>query len=120
MNPYIQNVQHKLAQLRDLVETQLVHSADMQKQYCDKNLSICQFHQGDKAWLTNPIAKKLDPRWEGGWVGKQIKGPVTAEIEKDFWCKIYMLNDYVIGHNLIRLNVSRKEIQMALLYPLEQ
>ena len=38
------------------------------------------FVPDDPVWLSIPTAGKLDPRWEGEWVIKSVKGPVTMEI----------------------------------------
>ena len=80
---YQAHLQSKLAELQDLVESNIVKSAECQKKYYDNNSSVQTFKNGDLVWLSIPTARKLDPRWEGGWVVKESKSPVTMKIENN-------------------------------------
>ena len=60
-------MQEKLAELQDLVETNLAEAAAHQKMMYDKHSTYRYF---DMVWLSVPTAGKLDPRWEG--IGKSV------------------------------------------------
>ena len=51
-----------------------------------RNVHIISTHQytpfaaGEPVWLSAPTAGKLEPRWEGDWVIKSVKGPTNMEI----------------------------------------
>ena len=65
------------------MESNILKSAECQKKYYDNNSSAQTFKNGDLVWLSIPTARKLDPRWEGGWVVKESKSPVTMKIENN-------------------------------------
>ena len=73
-------MQEKLAELQDLVETNLAEAAARQKMMYDKHSTYRYFDVGDMVWLSVPTAGKLDPRWEGNWMISAVKSPVTIEI----------------------------------------
>ena len=73
-------MQEKLAELQDLVETNLAEAAAHQKMIYDKHSTYRYFDVGDMVWLSVPTASKLDPRWEGNWKISAVKSPVTMEI----------------------------------------
>ena len=50
-----------LAELRDLVESNLVHAAENQKTNYDQQSCCRTFRTGDLVWLSRPTAGKLDP-----------------------------------------------------------
>ena len=70
----------KLADLQDLVESNLVKAGDQQKIYYDKRSKVPSFAVNDKVWLSVLTAGKLQPRWEGGWKVTSVKTPVTIKI----------------------------------------
>ena len=51
-----------------------------QKLHYDQRTKQPAFAVGNPVWLSIPTAGKLDPRWEGEWVIKSMKSPITAEI----------------------------------------
>ena len=63
----------KLAEMYDLVETNLAASAHKQASQYDKSTRSRKFQVGDRVWLSIPTAGKLQPKWEGEWkiVGKR-------------------------------------------------
>ena len=77
---YPAHLQAKLAELQDFVHTNLTQAAYSQKSYYDQHTKQTTFAPGDPVWLSIPTAGKLDPRWEGEWVIKSVKSPVTMEI----------------------------------------
>ena len=77
---YQHHLRAKLAELQDLVESNLVKAADNQKSYYDKRTKAPFFAVNDKVWLSVPTAGKLQPKWEGGWRVISVKSPVTIKI----------------------------------------
>ena len=77
---YHDQLQAKLAQLRDFVETYIAESAHHQKTSFDRHAQTRTFQVGDSVWLSIPTAGKLDPRWEGKWVVHSIPGPTSYTI----------------------------------------
>ena len=77
---YPAHIQSRLAELQDFVHTNLTQAASNQKDSYDNHTSTPLFAIGDPVWLSIPTAGKLDPRWEGEWVVKSVKGPVNVEI----------------------------------------
>ena len=82
----------KLAELQDLVESNLVKAADQQKFHYDKQSKAPSFAIHDKVWLSVPTAGKLQPRWEGGWRVTFVKSPVTIEISNGRKSKVVHSN----------------------------
>ena len=74
---YHGQLQAKLAQLRDFVETYIAESAHHQKTSFDRHAQTRTFQVGDSVWLSIPTAGKLDPRWERKWVVHSIPGPTS-------------------------------------------
>ena len=70
----------KLAELWDLVESNLVQAAEHQKTNYDLQFCCRTFRTGDLVWLSRLTAGKLDPRWEGNWSVKAVKSPCNVEI----------------------------------------
>jgi len=62
---YQAQLQAKLAELRDFVESQATQAASKQKCTYDQHSTSRSFRAGDPVWLSIPTAGKLDPRWEG-------------------------------------------------------
>ena len=77
---YPAHIQAKPAELQDFVHTNLTQAACLQKSHYDQHSKQSTFVPGDLVWLSIPTAGKLDPRWEGEWVIKLVKCPVTVEI----------------------------------------
>ena len=77
---YPAHLQAKLAELQDSVHTNLIQAAHLQKLNYENHTMESTFIPGDPVWLSIPTAGKLDPWWEGEWVIKSVKGPVTIEI----------------------------------------
>ena len=77
---YPAHLQARLSELQDFVHTNLAQAASVQKSNYDHHSMQSTFVPGDSVWLSKPTAGKLDPRWEGEWVIKSVKGPVTMEI----------------------------------------
>ena len=69
-----------LAELQDLVESNLVHAAEHQKTNYDQQSCCRTFRTGDLVWLSWLTAGKLDPPWEGNWSVKAVKSPCNVEI----------------------------------------
>ena len=89
---YVLHLQTKLADLKTFVDEHLATAAQAQKEYYDRQSSTPQFKPGDPVWLTDPTAKKLDPRWEGGWKVTHVMSPVTVEISKEERTKVVHVN----------------------------
>ena len=62
---YQAHLQAKLAEFRDLVESNMTQAANRQKVTYDHHSTSRTFKEGDTVWLSIPTAGKLDPRWEG-------------------------------------------------------
>ena len=77
---YQAQLQAMMAELQDIVDTHVTQSAEHQKELYDRHSKTRLFHEGDPDWLSIPTAGKLDPRWEGKWVVRSIKTPITLEI----------------------------------------
>ena len=69
-----------MAELQDIVDAHVTQSAEHQKELYDRHSKIRLFHEGDPVCLSVPTAGKLDPKWEGKWVVRSIKTPITLEI----------------------------------------
>ena len=63
-----------------------------------RNVHIISTHQytpfaaGEPVWLSAPTAGKLEPRWEGDWVIKSVKGPTNMEITNGKTTKVVHTN----------------------------
>ena len=80
MLSYPAHLQARLAELQDFVHINLTQAAHLQKSNYDNHNMESIFIPGDPVWLSIPTGGKLDPRWEGEWVIKSVKVPVTIEI----------------------------------------
>ena len=68
---YQAQLRAKLATLQDFVEAQMVEKATVQKtSYDSHSTTTCSFNVGDLVWRSQPRADKLDPLWDGSWIGK--------------------------------------------------
>ena len=77
---YLGHLRAKLSELRDLVETNLAAVSASQKSTYDVHSKSRTFTQGEPVWLSVPTRVKLDPKWEGGWLLKSVKGLVILEM----------------------------------------
>ena len=86
MLDYIRN---KMIELQNLVDTNLAQEANQQKvAYNSKaqhhafkvEILSARLEIEDLVWLNILNAGKVEPRWEGKWMIKSIKSPVTMEI----------------------------------------
>ena len=68
------------AELQDFVEANLAEAADSQKKCYDTRTEKQIFRTGQLVWLSIPTAKKLDPRWEGGWRISEVMSPINMKI----------------------------------------
>jgi len=89
---YPAHLQAKFAELHDFVEANLAEAAQHQKHAYDQHTSARSFSAGDSVWLSVPTAGKLDPRWEGDWVIKSMKSPITMEITNGKSTKVVHMN----------------------------
>ena len=82
----------KLAKLQDFVANNTTAAAQQQKNNYNKNSSPRAFSVGDPIWLLIPTARKLQPRWEGNWIIKDIIGPVNLKISDGKRTKVVHTN----------------------------
>ena len=75
-------LQKKLLELRELVDSNIVQSAERQ-QLSYNGTKPPQLHQGQRVLLSNPTKGKLDPRWTGPWVVEQYDNSTTVKLKKD-------------------------------------
>ena len=74
---------HNLTRLKfkpDLQNCKTLSTLTSPKLHYDQRTKQSAFAVGNPVWLSIPTAGKLDPRWEGEWVIKSMKSPITAEI----------------------------------------
>ena len=79
---YFDNLQSKLAQLKELVENNVVKSAESQQKFYKASQSFRRLLPGDLVLLNNPRAGKLDFRWTGPWTVRKMKGNSTVLLSK--------------------------------------
>ena len=89
---YSNHLHSKLSQLYDFVETNLVEAAHHQQTSYNQHIQDRCFKVDDAVWLSSPTAGKLDPKREGGWTVKAIKGPTSYEIVNGKKKKIVHIN----------------------------
>ena len=84
---YSSSLQHKLIELRELVEANIVRSAsDQQYSY---NCSPCEpLTIGQQVLLQDPTAQKLDPRW----TVTEIKSSLTVAIKRGNTTRVVHVN----------------------------
>ena len=80
---YQQELQAKLAKLKDIVETNIVQAASNQKSGYDYGSHIRTFRVDDSVWLLVPRQGKLHSKWQGGWKVKALRGTVNIEISNE-------------------------------------
>ena len=90
---YQKELQLKLAKLQDMVETNIVQSANYQKTGYDHCTQVRTFAVNNPVWLLIPRQGKLGSKWQGGWKVRGVKSEVTIQIsnEKDH-CKVVHVN----------------------------
>ena len=85
MNPepseYSANVMSKLLQLRELVDANIVESAERQSQFYQSSETCAELKIGQQVILNNPTMRKLDPRWTGPWTVIDLKGPLSVVLK---------------------------------------
>ena len=79
---YSHCLQGKLLELRELVEANIVESADTQQQNYHSG-EPQKLRVGQEVLLDNPTKGKLDPRWTGPWEVKEVKGHLNVRIKMD-------------------------------------
>ena len=77
---YSTNLRQKLLEIRELVDANIVQSADRQQHYYDGRAPP-KLKEGQKVLLGNPTKGKLDPRWTGPWVVLQCIDPTTVKLK---------------------------------------
>ena len=77
---YSSKLQGKLVELRELVQSNTVETAAKQKLNYRGNNEV-RLQIGQEVLLDNPTKGKLDPRWTGPWIVKELKGPLNVRIE---------------------------------------
>ena len=75
---YSTNVMSKLLQLRELVDANIVESAERQCQFYQSSETCAKLKVGHKVILNNPTKRELDPRWTGPWTVVDVKGPLSV------------------------------------------
>ena len=73
-------LQVKLSQLMDFVETHNTQASSQQKQYFDHHTVARSFAVGDPVWLFILTTGKLDLRWQGEWSIQAVVSPTTYTI----------------------------------------
>ena len=79
---YCESLKAKLAQLREIVDANMVQSATQQQHFYRSSQTATTLNCGQQVLLDNPSAGKLDPRWSGPWIVKEVKGPSSVLISK--------------------------------------
>ena len=77
---YHTHLKHKLAKVKGFVKTKVAISAKTQKENYDHHATERSFSAGDTVWLSIPTAGKLASQWEGGWIVKSVRSPVTLKL----------------------------------------
>ena len=75
--------QAKLAKLKHIVKTNIVHAASNQKSGYDYGSRIRAFGVDHPVWLLVPCQGKLHSKWQGGWKVKALRGTVNIEISNE-------------------------------------
>ena len=76
---YCEQLKNNLASLREMVDSNLVESAD--KQQNSYKGSLCSsLEPGQQVLLNNPCASKLEPCWT--WLIRETQGPLTVTLTK--------------------------------------
>ena len=76
---YCAALKRKLYDLRELVEANIVHSAENQRLSYDSDAPP-QLKNGQQVLLNNPSKRKLSPHWTGPWTVLRMKGPTSVEL----------------------------------------
>ena len=75
---YLDDLQSKLVQLKELVDNNIVKSAEGQWHFYKSSQSFQRLQPGDLVLLNNPRAGKLDFRLTGPWTVKRMKENSTV------------------------------------------
>ena len=68
----------KVLELRELVDANLVESADQQRRSYHGSEWNVKIRVGQQVLLNNPTKGKLDPRWTGPWIVTALQGSTTV------------------------------------------
>ena len=79
---YCENLKAKLAQLREIVDANMVQSSSQQQRSYRSSEHPTPLKCGQQVLLENPRAGKLDPRWSGPWIVKRMKGSTSMLLSK--------------------------------------
>lgn len=74
---YSASLRDKLLELRELVDANLVESAEQQQRSYNGSESNIEIQVGQQVLLNNLTRGKLDPQWTGPWNVTAHKGPST-------------------------------------------
>ena len=75
---YSARLKCKLLELREMVDANIVESAERQRQSYRGSETRVKLRSGQQVLLNNPTKGKLDPRWTGPWTISDLKGPSTV------------------------------------------
>ena len=75
---YSVSLKSKLLQLREMVDANIVESAEQQRQFYRSSETCVKLRVGQRVLLNNPTKGKLDPRWTGPWTIRDLKGPTSV------------------------------------------
>ena len=75
---YSARLKCKLLELREMVDANIVESAERQHQSYRGSETRVKLRSGQQVLLNNPIKGKLDPRWTGPCTISDLKGPSTV------------------------------------------
>ena len=77
---YCTVLKRKLSELREIVDENIVYSAEHQQASYGIHSTHPQFRIGQQALLNNPTREKLSPHWTGPWTVLSMKGPNTVKL----------------------------------------
>ena len=106
---YLYALRSKLAQLQDIVETNVAQTSHRQQSYYDCPAQLHQFHVGDQVGLSIHNAEKLNPHWEGQWESQSVKGAATSEIIDGSRVRVIHVNR--LRHRYQPLNTTAPLVQ---------
>ena len=82
----------RLAQLRELVDTNLAQSRSQQQSFYRSNQTPVNLPCRQQVPLENPCAGKLDPCWTGPWNVKELGGPSSVLLSRGGSEKLVHIN----------------------------
>ena len=75
---YSESLKSKLLELSEMVDANIVESAERQCQSYRSSETCVKLNIGQQVLLNNPTKGKLDPRWTGPWTITDLKGPSSV------------------------------------------